>query len=176
LKIKGKFSADLVAFGIKRNQAHDGRSGHVDIDIGVEQEEAASKFGADFESLAFATMRVMEAVDDDDTDAIAFLQDSIKPGKRCVFERHQINIAGHKIDDQPDILGIKPVDGSRKVVVRIRIGIDVEKSENVTYFGQHIGETVKVEFNPKQGELDLPPARKSKKSDKAQAELPATVQ
>jgi hypothetical protein len=174
MKISGKFHADIVGFTIKRNQAHDGREGFITLEMGIEQEEAEKKLGADFESLAFSTMRIVEAQTEDDTDQIAYMQDTIKPGKRWVFERHLIDIDGKfKLDDQPEMLSIRPVDGSRKVIVRIRIGVDMRKASFVTFFGQHVGETAKIEFNPQQGELALAPGpqRARASEDPKQAKL-----
>lgn len=153
MKLKFKTPADLVAFAIKRNKAHDGREATVDLDIGVKQEDAG-KWGDDFESLAFATMRVMED-EKDGGNSVAFLVDSIKPGHRVVFERHTVNIAGQKINEQPELLSIRTVDGEARVVARVRLPISVDKQILLNELVSKVGQTIKVEFEPAQGQFEF---------------------
>src|SRR3990167_6393078 len=105
MKIKGKLNADVKQVIVKQNQSNDGREAFIDLDAGVTKDEAEKKFGEDFATMAFSTMRVMEADPDaeDDVDAIAFLVDSIKPGSRVVFELHTIDIDGEEVVAQPEL-------------------------------------------------------------------------
>jgi len=153
MKIILKTAADIVGFQIKRNKTHDGREASVDLDIGVKREDA-SKFGEEFEALAFATMRVMEN-DKDGGNSFSFLVDSIKPGHRVVYEQHRIKIAGQNISEQPELLGIRTVDGEARVVVRVRIPIGVDKAALISELATKVGQTIKVEFEPQQAGFEF---------------------
>lgn len=165
MKVKGKFSADVVGFFVKRNKSHDGQTAAVDIDVSVRQEDA-SKFGEDFDALAFGTMRIVQASVDEveAVDKIAFMQDSIKPGRNVVLERHVVSFDGDRVEEQPELLCIKPVDGEKRVVVSIRIPVDADRAQQLG-LASKVGKTLSVQFNPQQGEL---PYRKRK--DEAAAE------
>jgi len=149
MKIQTRCSADVAAFTIKRNQAHDGKEGFVDLEIGVEQKNATKSFGADFEALAFAMMQEV-ASGEDGAPKVVFLQDTIKPGRRVVFERHVINLDGEQISEQPELLKIKTVDGDAKVIANIRIPVETARKKLVANLTQKVGEIVDVEFNPEQ--------------------------
>lgn len=158
MKIKSKLNADIVAFNIKRNSAHDGREAYVDLEVSVRHEEAAKKFGEEFAALAFSTMRTIVAGEDDEGDKIGFLVDDIKPGKNLVYERHIVAIGEDKdeITAQPELLKISPVDGEQRVIAKIRLPVDVTKAGLISKLTKSVGQTVKVEFNPSQGELKFP--------------------
>lgn len=150
---KGTFNADVVGFRIKRNAAHDGKEAELDIEIGVKEDDAEKKFGEDFAKLAFATKRVIEAdpADPESTDAIGYLVDKIKPGRRYVLEQHLIQIGEHDITCQPELLSIEPVDGEARVVAKVRIPVDVSKKSVINSLVQMVGgEVVKVKFDPRQ--------------------------
>jgi len=149
VKIQAKTSCDITAFLVKRNKSHDGKEGHVDIEIGVKQKDAADQFGADFEALAFATMQTVTGIEDGEK-KIVFLQDTIKPGRRVMFERHVIQLDGEEIKEQPELLSIKTVDGDAKVIAAIRIPIETARKKLVSSLTQKVGEVVGVEFNPEQ--------------------------
>lgn len=164
MKIQGKFSADVTAFLVKRNQAHDGKEGAVTLEIGIDQDEAVKKIGHDFHDLAFSTMRVIEAEGGDETDRVGFLQDTIKPGRSVVFPKHRIEIdgLGQTIDEQPELTSVKTCDGVRRVIAVIRIPVDASRKQLVSHLVHNIGSTLKVEFEPQQGELALQPKRGKK--------------
>jgi hypothetical protein len=153
MKLKLKTPADIVGFTIRRNKSHDGREAAVDLEIGVKQDDA-SKWGEDFKALAFATMRVMEH-EKDGGNSVAFLVDSIKPGHRVVFERHTVNIAGQKINEQPELLSIRTVDGEARVVARIRLPVAAEKAALISELVTKVSQTVRVEFEPQQGQFEF---------------------
>lgn len=156
MKIEGKFPADVVQKVIKFNKSNNGKSAFVDFDIGVKQDDA-KKFGEDFATLAFATMRTIEAeaADLDGVDKIGFLVDSIKPGKNVVYEHHEVKIDKFKIKAQPEVLSIKPVDGEPKVNVRVRLEVDTTNTGLLALLEESVGQVVKLQFNPAQGELPL---------------------
>lgn len=149
MRIQGKLNADIVGYSIRRNKSHDGRTALLDVDVGVDEGDAEKKLGEDFHTLAFATMRVIEAEDDDDVDTVAFLVDVVKPGRRVVLEKHVIDFEGDRIEEQPRLLAIRTLEGKRSVVVRLRIPIDADRGDQIG-FGKKVGKTLKVEFNPKQ--------------------------
>ena len=125
MRVEGKLNCDLRQVIVKQNQSSDGQEAFLDLDAGVTKDEAEKKFGEDFASLAFSTMRVLEAQDDDETDAIAFLVDSIKPGSRVVFELHTIDIDGEEITAQPELRGIKTVDGEAGPLRVVQPGLQI---------------------------------------------------
>ena len=159
MRVEGKLNCDLRQVIVKQNQSSDGQEAFLDLDAGVTKDEAEKKFGEDFASLAFSTMRVLEAQDDDETDAIAFLVDSIKPGSRVVFELHTIDIDGEEITAQPELRGIKTVDGEARVIAQLRIPVDVSKKALLNQLVGNVGKTVKVSFTPAQGSLDFAEAK-----------------
>lgn len=149
MRIQAKCSADIVGFSIKRNQTHDGKEGFVDIEVGVDRQDASDQFGHDFDALAFATMMM---VNDNEGagEKIVFLQDTIKPGSRVMFDRHIIEIDGHEIRDIPVLTGIKTIDGAERVIAKIRIPVEVTKKGLVSALTQSVGKVVTAEFNPEQ--------------------------
>jgi len=157
MKWKGTFSADVIGFRIKRNGAHDGKDAELDLEIGVKEDGAESKFGEDFVALAFATKRVIKAYpsDKEAVDAIGFLADKIRPGHRVVFERHNVEVDGHDIIGQPELLSIETVDGEARVIARVRLQVDVSKKSAVNALVQLVGETVTTKWNPQQGTFDF---------------------
>jgi len=170
MQIKGKFSADVTAFSVRRNNTHDGKEGFATFDIGVDKDEAIKKLGQDFHDLAFATMRVIEAEGENDTDRIGFLQDTIKPGKSVVFPRHKIELDGHNIDEQPEMLGIKTVDGAQRVIATVRVPIDTGKKQLVSHLVHNVGNSLKIEFEPQQGVLPLAPRKGKDSAEDAEVE------
>lgn len=180
MDIKGKMKADIVGFAIKRNKAHDGREAIVDIDIGVSQEHAASRFGDEFSLLAFGTMRVFPAQTDDDEDTVGFYQDVIKPNHRLVCAKHEIDLDGHRLTEQPKLIGIRTTEGKPYVIARLRIPVDVT-NELITKLAQSVGKTVDVEFEPQQGTLGFTggpevPSRKRRARAEPESEQEAVAQ
>lgn len=151
MEIKGKMAADLVAYTIRRNKSHDGKTAHLDLDVGVSEQDAAKRFGDAFRTLAFATMHVEETEDGEHT--YSFLQDAIKPGKRVVCERHVISIGEHEVSAQPTVLAIRPVDGANRVTVRLRIPLDPKQGEKIGITSMAWKETVPIEFSPQQAQF-----------------------
>lgn len=152
MKITGKFSADVVGKHVKRNGAHDGKEATFDAEISLNRDDAREKFGEQFETLAFSTLHVHE--DEDGENSHAFLVDSIKPGRNAVFERHKIKIGKFTVEDQPTVLSIKPINGTDRVMVKIRIAYDTNKTELSSVIEEAVGgSVVKLEFSPAQGEF-----------------------
>lgn len=158
MKIKGTMNADVVGFHIKRNQAHTGKEAYVDLEIRFDEENAAKKIGDDFVKLGFATMQVVEG-EGDAGDSVKSLVDRIKPGRNCILERHRIEIDDHEFEAQPELLAVIPVEGEAKVDARVRIEIDVAKASVINFLTKMVGETLKVKFNPQQGNLDFDAAK-----------------
>jgi hypothetical protein len=155
VRIQGKISADVDQVRTKRNKSHDGKTTTVDIDVSVKRDDAATKFGEDFEALAFATMRTrMVGEGDDAEERITFLQDDIKPGSVIVLERHQIKIDGDLVEVQPQLLGVTTVDGEARVIVHLRIPVDSDRASQMG-ISDKVNKTIPVEFEPKQSELPL---------------------
>jgi hypothetical protein len=148
MRIAGQFTADLRKFQITANQERDGREALVDFDIGLDEDDAATACGGDFAKLAFGSTTSREG-------ETTHLQDSIKPGKKVVWELHKIEIAGETVEAQPELRTLKPVDGERRVVASFRIPIPVDKSKPLRALVDKVGQNISVEFNPAQQVLPL---------------------
>lgn len=160
MRINAKASADLVALRVKRNTKHDGQEATVDLEIGIEKNEA-DNFGDGFERLAFATMREVDTTDEDGVPVrrLEHLQARIKPNrKRVIYERHVIHIDGQKITEQPELVRVITVDGSPKVVALFRVPISVTRTELITKLMAKVNGVVSVSFVHEQDDIekDLP--------------------
>lgn len=155
MDLSGKWNGDVTGFAIKANKSHDGREAFVDVEISVKQDEAEKKLGADFAALAFSTLRVIEADPDDEEshDGFAFLVDSVKPGRRVVCQLHRVVIGDEEVTVQPELRGIRTIDGEARVVAQIRIPVDVSKKALLNSLTGQVGQTLKIEFEPAQGKL-----------------------
>ena len=153
MKLKGKFNAEIDQLLTKRNKSNDGRTTFVDLEVAVDHDDAEKKWGADFATLAFATMRTVEAEGEDDEETVAFLVDRVKPNQRFAFELHRISLEDETIDVQPKLIDIRTVDGSSRVVAKIRLQIDVGRDKLISALTGKVGQTIKLEFDPKQGAL-----------------------
>lgn len=160
MRVNGTFSADVTKYEVKLNKAQDGQTATFDLLIGIDQAQAESKFGPDFERLAFSTKFVKQADPNnpDAVDTIAYLQDRIKPSADVVLERHVIEIDGQPFREQPTLLGIEPQKGTERAHVYLRVPIDVARAEQLK-LGSKVGQTLTVKFNPEQGSFDLSTAR-----------------
>jgi hypothetical protein len=157
MKLKCKLDADIVGLIIKRNKTNDGREAFVDIDIVVKREGAEKRWGDDFVALAFATLQVRADPDADGEDgqSYSFLVDSLKPNNRLVFERHRIELEEEAIEVQPELTGIRTVDGAAQVIARLRLPIDVGRKKLLSNLASKVGVTVKLEFSPQQASFEF---------------------
>lgn len=155
MDITGKMAADVRQIVIKSNEANDGREANIDLAVSVKQDEAAKKWGEEFATLAFSSLRPREGTGDEG-DGLAFLQDKIKPAKkRFVCGMHRIDIDGETIDAQPELTAIDTVDGEARVIAHLRIPIDVGRKRLVSALSEKVGSTVKIDFAVQQGKLPL---------------------
>lgn len=157
MEINGSFSADVTDYHVKCHKEADGQTATFDVVVGVTKQEATKKFGADFEKLAFGTMYVKKANPEDpkSADVISYLQDKIKPGGNVVFPRHVVTIDGSDpFQEQPQLFAIEPQEGVERVLVTLRIPIDVDRAEKFG-IGSKVGQTLTVAFNPQQGQFDF---------------------
>jgi hypothetical protein len=163
MKLSSKFTGDIVGVTIKRNKSQDGRDAFVDFDIGIDQAVAKEKWGDDFASLAFSTMRVIapdpDGDDEEEGNHIGFLVDSVKPNKKFVFERHQVELEEERFECQPELLVIHMVDGAARVNARLRLPIDVGQTKLLSRLCEKVGKTVNVTFNPKQAGFEFAKAK-----------------
>ncbi len=155
MNIETKTSADVVALTIKSNTQNDGKEAYVDVEIGVDQPEATAKFGEEFEGLAFSSMRLHDTGEET---KVIHLQDTIKPGKRVVLEKHVIDFNGTVVKALPQLLSIRTIDGADRVVAKVRVPLDVG-TKLVTELTELVGKMVDMEFSPQQQVLDLDAAR-----------------
>jgi hypothetical protein len=162
MKLKGKFTADVHQLTTKANKSHDGRATFVDLDIAVDHDDAEKKWGQGFATLAFSTMRAVKAEQEGEEDTTAFLVDHVKPNARFVFEMHRISLEDETIDVQPRLMDIRTVEKSKRVVATLRLQIDVGREKLISALNGKVGDTTKLEFNPKQGQLfDLNKSREA---------------
>jgi hypothetical protein len=65
--------------------------------------------------------------------------------------------AGGKLGGvQPQLLSITPTGGQPAVVAKLRLDVPADNTALTAYLVGNVGESVKVEFDPAQGELELP--------------------
>lgn len=155
MDIRGKLPCDVVAVTIKANESHDGKDAMVDIECGVRQEDAVARFGQDFADMAFSTLKVIEAKDENETDSYGFLVDTIKPNRRVVIGKHRLQIGEHQIDADPKLRAIKTEKSEPRVVVRIRFHVETSKKQLLSYIQDHVGSMLTVDFEPAQGQFDF---------------------
>lgn len=153
MHISAKVQGDLADLHIKRNQKHDGKEATVDIEIGIKQDES-DNWGEDFHDLAFASM--CERVSDDGAATLVHLQDTIKPNKRVVYERHKMTIDGSVVRAQPELLALKTVEGEAKVVAKFRVPISTNAKELLGKLMDKVNTVIKVEFEVEQPDLGMP--------------------
>ena len=157
MEIRGKVTGEITDFHVKWNKSNDGTEATVDVEFPVAEEHAEELLGEDFKTMAFSTMRVVEADvgDEDDVDTVGHLVDSIKPGRRVVFQQHIVKLEGQEIRTQPKMLRVGMVDGERKVMVKLRLPIDTSKASLVSWLVGNVGKAVKAEFNPQQATFEF---------------------
>jgi len=184
MKIKGKLTADVVGLQIKRDKSNDGREATVDFELGVSEPEAAEHWGEDFADLAFSTMRKRVIDIESGKEEIIFLTDSVKPNAEVVYEKHQISLEGEVFEAQPELLSISTTKGVARVVARMRIPVDVGRTALLSALSAKVGNSITVDFDPKQGSLfdrkkgrakakDAAPAADNDASPTPAAEQPA---
>jgi hypothetical protein len=147
MKIEGKMAAEITQKNTKANDSKDGRECELSIAVSVKQEEAVKKWGEEFSALAFSSMRPIEGIGEDEGNALAFLQDKIKPSrKRFIYPIHRIGIDDEVIEAQPELVDIETVDGEARVIAHIKIPVDVGRTKLLTYLEGKVGCTVKIDF------------------------------
>lgn len=156
MRIRGTFTADLIKFLIKSNESNDGREAQVDVDIALQEDDAKAAIGEDFATLALGTA-VDRIPEDGNVAELVHLQDKQKPSKKRfgAFELHKIEIAGERIEVQPELLHVSGIEGQRAMVARFRIPIPVDKMKPLKALLDKVGKKISVEFDPKQETLAL---------------------
>ncbi|MCK5642883.1 MAG: hypothetical protein KAJ19_18885 [Gammaproteobacteria bacterium] len=152
MKIKGKFAAKVAKLLTKSNKANDGSTAEADFEVSVKRDDGGEMFGDDFDALAFSS-RIVNDVDG--VESIGYLQDSVTPGKRVLFEDHAVNIGGESIIAKPQMLKVVPVDGEDRAVVTLRLPIETKNTALLTELLLKVGQDVALEFDPAQLDLDL---------------------
>ncbi len=154
MRIQGKISASVTQVLAKVNEANDGQWAIVDFTSQLTRAQASELFGEEFDSLAFGATVERPTLDENgkaDGSEIVHLADTIKPGKKVVMEHHIIKTLGLKDNLQPQILGIRPIQGLEAITLDFRIGFPVKEEEGIL---STLGSTQSVDFDPVQ--MDLP--------------------
>ena len=184
MRVTGKLAGDLVGLHIRRNKNQDGREAHVDFNFGNTDQEAKTHWGHDFADFAFATMRTRVIDTESGKEEIYFLEDNHKPNAEVVYEKHQISLEGEVFEAQPELLSISTTKGVARVVARMRIPVDVGRTALLSALSAKVGNSITVDFDPKQGSLfdrkkgrakakDAAPAADNDASPTPAAEQPA---
>lgn len=156
MNISGKMAAEVKKITIKANESNDGREAELDIAVSVKQEEATKKWGEEFSTLAFSSMRPMDGASEDEGNELAFLQSKIKPSKkRFVCTVHRIGIDDEVIESQPKLLEIETVDGEARVIAHLRIPVDVGRKKLLSSLSEKVGSSVKIDFAVQQVGFDF---------------------
>jgi hypothetical protein len=147
MEISGKMNAEVKKITITANDSKDGREAELDIAVSVKQEEATKKWGEEFSTLAFSSMRPIEGVGEEEGNELAFLQSKIKPSKkRFVCSIHRIGIDDEIIESQPELLEIETIDGEARVIAHLRIPVDVGRKKLLSGLSEKVGSSVKIDF------------------------------
>ena len=155
MRIQGKLKAEIVKLVNVWNQANDGKTAQVDIDVTVTQPDCERVFGDALARLAFATMTIIKAQDDDGQDEIAHLADTLKPGRKLVAAKHVIIFGDVETIAQPKVMRVTPVQGEERVTIRIRVPVDAGAKKLRNLLWDSVGQTVDVSLNPQQQSLPL---------------------
>lgn len=156
MKISGKLSGDLVSLHIKANDSNDGKEANVDFDCLVDKKKSIELFGEDFEQLAFGSMQTITAEgasDEESSETIRHLQDTIRAGKKITFGEHKVIIAGKTIKAKPSLRTISTRQGSEAVIAKLRIPIPVKELELLGKLLGKVNDVVELEFNPSQATI-----------------------
>lgn len=150
MKITGKHRADFAGISVRVNNSNNGHTALLDLDIGIDAEDCAKEWGEEIRQIAFGTMHEST---DDDTGEVCFntLLDSVKPGKRAVYEHHDVEVEGIKTRCQPEITSIKITAGKPHATVRVRLHFELpEIAKLIQHRSKHPAAMLGVEFNPAQ--------------------------
>lgn len=163
MEINGKITATPVKKVTKANQANDGSRATVDFEVPTSKKNAAKRFGADFQEIAFSTMKAAA----DKADGSIHLADSIKPGKHCRLGSHSITMEGETFTTTPRMTRIDTVDGDESVIAVLRIEIDTSKEDLMAAIDRRIrdGEAIPIECKPAQMKLGFAPDAGEKAMD-----------
>jgi hypothetical protein len=148
MRIKGKVAGDMIFHGSKLYGETGTRMAKVTLAIKVKDKEAAKKFGADFERVAFGAMQV------NDNKTVSF-PCGVMTKPNLVVEMHDVSLFGHKLRVALEVPKITPCDDEQAVVVGLVMPLEVTELKK-ELFGEltcSSGDTIEVEFNPVQMEL-----------------------
>jgi hypothetical protein len=151
MDIKGKFKALVVKLANSYNQANDGNTANLDLEVGLTRGEVADRFGSDFAGLCFCSTQVNQT---DSGDEIVHMVDTFKPGRKVVCQKHAIRLGDVTVSAQPQVLKVSTVQGKELVDLTIRVPVDAD-GELGSGLWSAVGETIDVEFSPQQQQLEL---------------------
>lgn len=145
MQLKGKLTGRIIQVLTTYHQTNDGKKAAVDIAFRTQREDAEARFGADFNTLAFAT-----TTHDEEEDCPVHLQDVIKPGSRVKFAEHVITIEGKEVITTPKLLKIEPVEGEETVFATLRIEVGTSVKGLRGKLAEQTGDMITLEFDEKQ--------------------------
>ncbi len=165
MKFDCKWKGDLVAIPFNFNEDTNHRSFSPTIRVGCTAAEAKKKFGAEFERIAFGTLK------DGSND---FGYRSMTPAIVC--EMHKLKICGADAGAvQPEIIKIKPIDDKCEVAVDIRLPINMKGRKSLAgAVAMEFGAVIEVELEHSQLDLDLEVTTAKKKGPFGNPKLVAT--
>lgn len=150
MRILGKHRADFAGLHVRKNQSNSGTLAELDLEIGVDEDSCAKEWGESFRQLVFGTLQEST---DEETGEVTFtsLVDAIKPGKRAVYEHHDVEVEGITTRCQPEIQRVTLVAGKASAVVKVRLSLELsEAAKIIEHLREKPGALLAVEFNPSQ--------------------------
>lgn len=164
MKIKGKFSADVVKFVPKYEPSTKFRSVLISIVKKVDEKQAKKIFGDKLHEIAFGGMKVIGGGEGDtESKRAEFPYLSMKPSLVC--EVHELRIEDKSgLVVQPKIAKIEPAGkDDPKVAVTIEFSINIAKNKGLAGALMTMSfETLEFEFEATQKSLPFPTTTRGK--------------
>ncbi len=155
MNISGKIIGDFAGLRFTYTASNGTRMAYALIKSKGDKDKIAAQFGDDFAAFVFHGLTASGGGEDEGEAGVRSQYSEIKPKGICPFS--EIKIVGHKIDAQPVIKGVMPVDNEMAVVVSMEIPIDVTKGAEKLAgdLVSKFGEVIEIEVDPNQQELDF---------------------
>lgn len=154
MKIQGTLAGDMIGFALKYNQENGTRFAYVKQAVAVTREECRALFGSEVERTAFSSMIISTGAEGEGAAGVRFGYKELTPAAVCEFSK--VTMGGHTRSLQPVIKKITPVKDAEKVTIQVEFPILVKSDTKlIGDLAILFGETIKIEVNPAQVEMDL---------------------
>ena len=155
MQIKGTLTGEVKNKHVVANEAQDGKTLLTEIRFGLTEKQAAKALGDAFAEDAFGSLRnVVTGSKNGEATERLFTWGVLKPTKKMVFENHRVTFTGDvfretQIELQPKLLGVKTIEGTEKIIVRIRLAIPTDRRKLSQNIEDACGSApIKIKFEP----------------------------